>query len=89
MQEYQEIEFIYSLSEDIYMYVCMYILFYVFILIYISHIFLIYLHKIHIIHTQRKVGLKWLFNIAKKMSMKHTKYTCEFCWRMRICFNIQ
>ena len=56
---------------------------------YISHIFSHLSAHIHIKHTQSKVGLKWLFNIAKEMSMEHTKDTCAFCWRMRMCFKIQ
>lgn len=76
--------YIFSLWRDIYIYS-----FYVFILIYISHIFFHLSTHIHIIHTQRKVGLKWLFNIAKEMSMEYTKDTCEFCWKIGICFNVQ
>ena len=56
---------------------------------YISHIFSHLSAHIHIKHTKSKVALKWLFNIAKEMSMEHTKDTCAFCWRMRMCFKIQ
>lgn len=59
-----------------------------YIYFYLYHKYLISLYT-HVIHTQSKVRLKWTFNVAKEISMEHSMDKCEFCWRIRIHFNIK